>query len=248
MPAKCNSVPSVVFFPMNKTLSNSGLHYYGNMICPYCQRAWFGLQQSGLSFTHHEVNFLSLPEALTAVTPFKKVPVLVDDGMVIYESTAILGYLTEKYSLAWHATSYAGRAKVRAWQAHAANLHDITRTLFATTDSNTFSRANEQLMQQLESVSTHLTLSDLVNARIGQLTLLGLIYAPWALLVSTLNEGASYQLIPEALPAHRWLEDVLNYLPVASHWREQYRRALLSFIESADSSYARRFLLTAAAH
>lgn len=60
-------------------------------------RAWIALRQAGVAFAEHQVR-LDRPgsaDALRAVSPSGLVPALVHDGLVIWDSLAILEYVAE---------------------------------------------------------------------------------------------------------------------------------------------------------
>jgi glutathione S-transferase len=73
--------------------------YYGSG-SPYAWRAWLALEQKGVPSEVKTMSFaagdLKTPEFL-ALNPRRKVPVLVDDGFVLYESAAIVEYIDEKW-------------------------------------------------------------------------------------------------------------------------------------------------------
>jgi glutathione S-transferase len=63
-----------------------------------------------------EVNLKNKPEDLVRQNPYGKVPVLVDDGGVIYESAIINEYLDEKFpQVALMPKDHLSRSKVRIW-------------------------------------------------------------------------------------------------------------------------------------
>ena len=74
------------------------LHYLSGS--PYAWRVWLSLEHKGIP---HELKTLSYdagdfdkPE-LGALNPRRRVPVIVDDGFVLYESAAIVEYLEDKW-------------------------------------------------------------------------------------------------------------------------------------------------------
>jgi glutathione S-transferase len=68
---------------------------------PYAWRAWLALEHKALPYALRVLSFsdgdLRTP-AFTALNPRRKVPVLDDDGFVIYESSAIVDYLADAYA------------------------------------------------------------------------------------------------------------------------------------------------------
>ena len=76
--------------------------YYGSG-SPYAWRVWLALEHKqvpyGLTTMSFSAGDLRKPEYL-AINPRHKVPAIVDDGFALYESTAIVEYLDEKYPAA----------------------------------------------------------------------------------------------------------------------------------------------------
>jgi glutathione S-transferase len=74
--------------------------YYGSG-SPYAWRVWLALEYKRIPYELKVMSFsagdLRRPEYL-AINPRHKVPAVVDEGFAIYESTAILEYLDEKYA------------------------------------------------------------------------------------------------------------------------------------------------------
>jgi glutathione S-transferase len=111
------------------------------------------------------------------ISPFGQVPVIVDDGVVIWDSAAILVYLAEKYGDGrWLPVDPHGKSEVQRWLSVAAgavvkgpmaariNLvfnvpcdmaqaHDVANTLFAVMD--------EYLQQRQYLAMNLLTIADL---------------------------------------------------------------------------------------
>ena len=73
--------------------------YYGSG-SPYAWRAWLALEQKGVP---HELKTMSFAAGdlktaeFSALNRRRRVPVLVDDGFVLYESAAIVEYIEERW-------------------------------------------------------------------------------------------------------------------------------------------------------
>jgi glutathione S-transferase len=73
--------------------------YYGSG-SPYAWRAWLALEHKGVS---HELKTMSFAAGdlrtseFSALNPRRRVPVLVDDGFVLYESAAIVEYAEDRW-------------------------------------------------------------------------------------------------------------------------------------------------------
>ena len=79
--------------------------YIGNKnYSSWSMRPWVLLRQAGIEFTEHKERFDSFEaqsqfkHALLALNPHGKVPVLVDQGLVVWDSLAIAEYVAEKFT------------------------------------------------------------------------------------------------------------------------------------------------------
>jgi glutathione S-transferase len=78
--------------------------YIGNKnYSSWSMRAWVLMRQAGIEFTEHKERFDSFDaqsqfkHALLALSPHGKVPVLIDQGLVVWDSLAIAEYVAEKF-------------------------------------------------------------------------------------------------------------------------------------------------------
>ncbi len=92
------------------------IHFYAGSGSPYVWRVWLALEHKALPYELHLLSFQAAehqkPEYL-AINPRGKVPAIVDDGFALYESTAILHYLEDRYPSSGK-TLFPGDAKARA--------------------------------------------------------------------------------------------------------------------------------------
>jgi glutathione S-transferase len=76
------------------------LTFYYASGSPYAWRVWLALEHKGIPYELKTMSFaggdLKKPEFL-ALNPRHRVPVIVDDGFVLYESAAIVEYLADKW-------------------------------------------------------------------------------------------------------------------------------------------------------
>ena len=65
--------------------------------CPFVQRVAITLQYKGIDYDIEYVDLGSPPDWFLAISPLKKVPLLIVDGTVIFESAVINEYIDEAY-------------------------------------------------------------------------------------------------------------------------------------------------------
>ena len=118
-----------------------------------------------IPFELTEVDLRNKPDWFLAVSPYGKVPVIVDDGQTIYESAIINEYLDEKYtSIPMMPEEPVERAKARIWMDYCTNKYlTLSRKLLVDHGNEELQRENKKKMKEsliyIETVSyTHLTL------------------------------------------------------------------------------------------
>jgi len=76
------------------------MRFYHGSGSPYSWRVWLALEHKGIPYEQKVLSFdagdLKKPD-YAAINPRRKVPAIVDDGVALYESAAILEYLDERY-------------------------------------------------------------------------------------------------------------------------------------------------------
>jgi glutathione S-transferase len=93
------------------------IRLYDHVDCPFSQKVRVVLAEKDLEFERHHVDLhkgeQKSPEFLK-LNPYGKVPVLIDEDVVIYDSTIINEYLDEEYPIPpLMPGDSAGRARVR---------------------------------------------------------------------------------------------------------------------------------------
>jgi glutathione S-transferase len=87
--------------------------------CPFCRKVRVALAEKGIQYGRVFVDLgkrEQKKEEFLKLNPYGKVPVLIDNGAVIYESSVINEYLDEKYpNPPLMPSDPTGRARVRIW-------------------------------------------------------------------------------------------------------------------------------------
>ncbi len=84
-------------------------------LCPFVKKAEIVLKYKGIQ---HEVKYVDLaspPEWFMRISPLKKVPLLLVDDHIIFESSVICEYLDEAYPNKLHPKNLILRAENRSW-------------------------------------------------------------------------------------------------------------------------------------
>jgi glutathione S-transferase len=92
------------------------IQLYSTFYCPYALRTRIVLKEKALPHEHTEIDLKNKPPDFLKISPYGKVPVLIDGEARIYESAIINEYLDETYpEPALMPADPQGRAYVRIW-------------------------------------------------------------------------------------------------------------------------------------
>ena len=91
------------------------LELISHALCPFVHRAAIMLHEKGVPFDRRVVDLGDKPEWFLAISPRGKVPVLVADGVALFESAAICEFVDEMYPPRLVSAEPFERARQRAW-------------------------------------------------------------------------------------------------------------------------------------
>ena len=123
---------------------------YSSARCPYAQRTRMLMIEKEIPFELTEVDLRNKPDWFLAVSPYGKVPVIVDDGQTIYESAIINEYLDEKYiSIPMMPEEPVDRAKARIWMDYCTNKYlTLSRKLLVDHGNEELQTENKKKMKE----------------------------------------------------------------------------------------------------
>lgn len=100
-------------------------------LCPYVQRAAIVLLEKGVPFTRRDIDLSNKPEWFLAISPLGKTPVLLVDGVPIFESAVICEYLEDVFTPRLHPEDPLQRARHRAWIEFSSSVLNAIGTFYS---------------------------------------------------------------------------------------------------------------------
>jgi glutathione S-transferase len=110
------------------------LELISHALCPFVHRAAIMLHEKGVPFDRRNVDLKNKPDWFLAISPRGKVPVLVADGVALFESAAICEFLDETNPPRLIPADPFERARQRAWVEVANDLLGAQFKAFAAAD------------------------------------------------------------------------------------------------------------------
>ena len=145
-------------------------------VCPFVQRVAITLQYKGIDYDIEYIDLGSPPEWFLAISPLKKVPLLIVDNTVIFESAVINEYIDEAYQPVLHPEDLLLKAINRSWIEFSSNISLYTFELTIKEKKNDLENILEELLKGFDLVEDYLYAKPFFNGE--QFSLVDSSYAP----------------------------------------------------------------------
>jgi len=190
------------------------LKLYDYPDCPFCQKVRVVLAEKDLEYEKIFVDLRKqeqkLPDFLR-LNPYGKVPVLVDEDEVVYDSTIINEYLEDEYPLpTLMPEDSQGRARVRMLEDYCDNSFIPPTTMLlaqlrkpdAERDQQRVEQAREELRRALSSLRDKLPGHEYLVGK--EFTLADAAFAPPIMVLGRLG----VELEPALAPVQAWIDRI----------------------------------------
>jgi glutathione S-transferase len=128
------------------------LELISHRLCPFVHRAAIMLREKGVPFDRRSVDLKNKPDWFLAISPRGKVPVLVADGVPLFESAAICEFLDETHPPHLVPADPLERARQRAWVEVANDLLAAQYKVFSAATEDEADKARAALDTTLARV------------------------------------------------------------------------------------------------
>jgi glutathione S-transferase len=125
-------------------------------LCPYVQRAAIVLAEKGIAFKRLDMDLANKPAWFLKVSPLGKTPVLLVDGMPIFESAVICEYLDDTVAPKMHPHNALERARHRGWMEFGSALLNAVAGLYNAPDPDTLRAKVADIRSRFEQVEFEL--------------------------------------------------------------------------------------------
>lgn len=132
------------------------LKLVSHALCPYVQRAAIALTEKQVPFERIVVDLGDKPAWFKALSPLGKVPLLLVDDAVLFESAAICDYLDETIAPRLHPADPIRRARHRAWIEFASSLLNDIWGFYAAPDAAGFERKTMDIATKFQRLEDEL--------------------------------------------------------------------------------------------
>ena len=144
--------------------------------CPFVQRVLIVLECKRIKYDVEYIDLAAPPNWFLAISPLKKVPLLIVGEDVIFESNVINEYIEERYDNKMHPDSLIKKAQNRSWIEFGSSVSMCTFRLTILQDKSKFIVELEELSNYFNQIEKVLVNEPFFNG--SSLSLVDATYAP----------------------------------------------------------------------
>lgn len=194
-------------------------------VCPYVQRSAFLMQHLGVEHVIEYIDLKDKPEWFLNISPMGKVPVLLVDDDILFESHVILEYLNETNSHSLHPADPLIKARHRALMELGSVMLSNQRLMLIAQDEETSTEFKNKLFNQLTYLEQQMTQTPYFAGR--ELCLLDFSFAP---------------LLQRLWFIHKnYVPEIFDAVPKTEHWTKSLL-SLPALEASAPDDLEQRFV------
>lgn len=198
-------------------------------LCPFVQRCVIALIEKKVDYDIEYIDLDNKPEWFLKISPYGRVPLLLVENDVLFESNIILEYLDEVYKPVLHPNNSVTKAKHRAWMDFCGGLIGTQYKLTTAKDKTSWEQAVLQMEQDLKLLSAQVKTPYFSGS---DFHLVDVAFAPFWHRMELLNLG-EFIAIPENLL--QWSKHLLARPSLTKSLTKEAPKLYQEFLEKKEA-------------
>lgn len=220
-----NIIDTLAMLPKLKLISH--------ILCPYVQRSLITVIEKQIPCDREYIDLANKPDWFLKISPLGKVPLLLVDGEVLFESAVICEYLDEITPDSLHPLDPLTKAKHRSWIEFGSNLLAKIAGFYAAKDQETFETKRLDLIANLEILEAQLDASPFFAGE--KFSLIDAVYAPIFRYFVAFDRYQNFGFSDRTPKINAWREALLERPSVQQAVSENYYDLLDVFLKKRNS-------------
>lgn len=202
-------------------------------LCPYVQRSLITVIEKQIPCDREFIDLANKPDWFLKISPLGKVPLLLVDDEVLFESAVICEYLDEITPDSLHPSDALAKAKHRSWIEFSSNLLAKIAGFYAAKDEEIFEVKRLDLIANLEILESQLNADPYFAGE--KFLLIDAVYAPVFRYFVAFDRYQNFGFSDRTPKVNAWREALLQRPSVQQAVAENYYDLLDEFIKKRNS-------------
>lgn len=207
-------------------------------LCPYVQRAAIVLAEKGIPFTRRDIDLSAKPQWFTAISPLGKVPLLIVEEEVLFESSVIVEYIEEVTDTPLHPADPLTRARHRAWMEFGSSILADIWVVETTKDNALLDQKIALLREKFSRLENALTDGPWFAG--PRFSIVDAVYAPVFRYFDTFDEITDLGILTGLPKVTAWRQSLAARPSVIAAVRPDYPDLLHAFLRRHDGALLAR--------
>lgn len=215
----------------------STLKLVSSHLCPYVQRAAISLSEKSQPFERIYIDTSNKPDWFKEASPLGKVPLLMVDDDVIFESAVILEYLEDTTVPKLHPVEPLQRADHRAWIEFGSTVLADIAGFYRAPDATTFEQKRVLLSERFARLEQRLVAKLWFDG--PTFSLVDAVFGPVFRYFDLFDDVSDFGILADKPKIARWREALSHRTSVQDAVAPDYPERLRAFVGSLDSHLAK---------
>jgi glutathione S-transferase len=207
-------------------------------LCPYVQRAAIVLNEKGVLFTRRDIDLANKPDWFINISPLNKTPVLLVDGVPIFESAVICEYLEEMFTPRLHPEDPLQRARHRGWIEFSSSLLNAIGTFYSAPDEAALQRAVSELRRKFGQLEAALDSARFFDGQ--RFSVVDAAFAPVFRYFDVFDRIGDFDVFSNMPKVQVWRSMLASRPSVEMAVSKEYGTLLLAFLKRRGTALSMR--------
>ena len=202
-------------------------------LCPYVQRAVITLLEKDIPHEREYIDLANKPAWFLDISPLGKVPALVVDDEVLFESAVICEYLDEITPGSLHPAEPLTKAKHRSWIEFGSSILNSIAGFYNAKNETLFEEKKQELTQKFQTLEAQLSASPFFGGE--KFSLVDAVYGPIFRYFTVFEQYQDFGFFSQTPQVIAWREALLQRPSVVEAVLPSYPKLLHEFLERRNS-------------
>jgi glutathione S-transferase len=209
------------------------LKLISHKLCPYVQRSLITLSEKRIPHEREYIDLSNKPDWFLNISPLGKVPVLLVDGEVLFESAVICEYLDEITPGSLHPSDPLTKAKHRAWIEFGSNILSTIAGFYNAKEQATFEGKQQELTRSFQILEAQLQGSQYFSG--DTFSLVDAVYGPIFRYFTVFEQYQEFGFFSQTPKVLAWRAGLLRRPSIQQAVSEDYPTLLHEFLQRRNS-------------
>lgn len=209
------------------------LKLISHTLCPYVQRSLITLIEKQIPHERDYIDLANKPDWFLKLSPLGKVPILLVDQDVLFESAVICEYLDEITPGSLHPNNPLLKAKHRSWIEFGSNILAKIASFYTAKDLETFEIKRQELVASFQTLEAQLLNPPYFEGE--TFSLIDAVYGPIFRYFLVFEKYQDFGFFVHTPKVRKWSEALLKRPSIQQAVADSYEEQLDEFFRQRNS-------------